>query len=175
MGAPPVSDFITDQIMVAVRRADPDAVSKRDLQEQTGLGTDDLRAGLTFLEQSGMIDADAAGYMLGDADDSIQERIPRAAQPPARGTTFPDVEDIVEEPGEEDVSSDPADPLLLEARYEIVVRYEAEGEDREGMLREAAEVLGEARTGILNSWPEVEVSGRLLRLSALESTTLFEA
>ncbi|HEX7088673.1 MAG TPA: hypothetical protein VF192_00960 [Longimicrobiales bacterium] len=160
-----VEEYITDQILVAITRADPEPLSKERLKEETGLGTSDLRAGLAQLEEQGKIEGTANGYELMPED--TQHLIPKAAQPrPPRDTSDDDpVEE--EEPEAGPVIASPEDfetdlGPVCEAQISMTVRYRPdEGEDA---VDEAVRIAQAARTGIAQAWPDLEVTGKVERV-----------
>lgn len=166
----PVADYVKDQVLVVIQRADPASVSKEDLQEQTGLGAGDLRDALAELEADGLVEWGKDGYELLD---SIQGLIPAAAQPRPRTDEEEPEAASDPEPGSPLPAGEPEEGAICEARIELVVRYRAETDEP---VKEAGIVAQAAKEGVLRTYPELDVSGRIVSVLAYDNPrTLYEA
>lgn len=181
-----------DMILVELRREAPHAVGKSDLQERTGLGTDDLRIALSELTEEGAVSALDDGYAWqeaipapddGERDAESPVELPEEEDP---GETPPGSGSSPEPPGEPagaatvgDVAGfvDGVDPIPPDSRYAAVIALQVdfypellEGEEPdEAAVREARELCALAKQGITDTHPSLLIHGSVAGVEAFDS------
>lgn len=78
--APEEAKAAADALLPLIRRAAPEPIERAELVDQSGLETDEARAGIAFLEEGGMIREEGGGYALASASPA-----PPTAAPSANG------------------------------------------------------------------------------------------
>jgi hypothetical protein len=89
------------ELLVLLRRAAPEEIPKRELQESSGIGASDMRQAIAVLEERGQVLTTDTGYRLAEGDEDDD-----ADSSGALGQILEDSREDAE-PGEEDADDDP--------------------------------------------------------------------
>lgn len=157
-----------DTIFPLIRRVAPGALEKAELQEGSGLETDEIRAALELLKSKGWIEETDDGYRVPGAADSIAPERPKA-----KGDGEEEDED---EPG----ATDPAVPQSVpgtdqgyRATLEIVLTYGGRMRD-EAAMAQAAAMEEEVADAIHKLYPGGIVAVDVKKVEAYKPRVIFD-
>lgn len=147
---------LADHVSTILQRAYPGEVEKEDLEQQTGLGSKDLRAALDSLSEEGELDPIAEHYRW--RDPTGQDNPPPDAEP----------DDAAESPAE-----DPAplrtgfDDASAQNRLVLGVAINFPNSDDDEVAVEAARTITERVQNVLNTGPMADL-GAIVTIRRLE-------
>jgi hypothetical protein len=160
--SPEDAEAVADQILPLISRAAPEPIERAELVDTSGLETDELRAGLAWLEEKEQIREEGGGYVLA------------SAAPAASSSANGDGADDEEAPE----TSDPASPASVpgsgenyRATFDVMVTF---GEKRdEAALQAAAAMETEIAELIHAKYPGAVLSVDVSKVEAYKPRVIY--
>lgn len=178
-------EWARDEVVTILRRRFPEPLAGHELQAESGLGAEDLRAVLDELREDRWLEDGDHGFVLSEMGYD-----PEAAQPIGQGPPVP-----VEDDGELEEGEVPPEPVeaaetaaetppplptqgvtVGETRYAAMIGAEIayypeqlDGEDADmAALREARAMEDAVRTALYDRWPDLPITTRIVSLEAFD-------
>lgn len=162
--APEEAKAAADALLPLIRRAAPEPIERAELVDQSGLETDEARAGITFLEEGGMIREEDGGFALASAP-------PTAAPSSGEGEGEGD-EKPPETPDAASPASVPGTGQNYRATFEVTATF-AETKD-DAALAAAAAMEEEIADLVHAKYPGAVISVDVTRIEAYKPRVIFE-